>query len=159
MQARKLKVRESVGSGCWPDFLRSALRAAGRNEVRECRVDGDPGGLRITLLATDLPCHSRPFAKPSFLLPRSRPSVIFIGWELEEHPSRRLRGSSRLRSREGSLVVLTSRLSGGASVPQKPLAARKPGTTSRVIGPANMEAEYAEREGNMGSCGDSNKDR
>ena len=38
-------------------------------------------------------------------------------------------------------------------MPQKPLSARKPGTTSRVIGPANMEAEYAQREGNMGSCG------
>jgi hypothetical protein len=60
----ELKVRVSVASGCWPDYLRSALRAAGRNEVRVQCGWGDPSGPRGPLLATDRPTMLRRFSLP-----------------------------------------------------------------------------------------------
>ncbi len=74
-------------------------------------------------------------------------------------PIQEFEGQFEVKSERGKLSRPNQQTFRGAQRAAKTFSGRKPGTTSRVIGPANMEAKYAEREGNMGSCGDSNKDR
>ena len=116
---------------------------------------GDPSGPSRNVAGNRLAIPFAAICEAFFLVSSFKTE---LGFQRRGAPIRVIEGQFEVKSERGKLSPnqQTFRV---ASVPQKPLAARKPGTTSRVIGPANMEAKYAQREGNMGSCGGWNKDR